>query len=148
MSLLHRHPLDEASPVEPLRPVPATTRWPLRIDEQARSIAALAEMRAEAPVAFFAAINTEPLELTDWSAQLAEEWCGINMRLDSFAAARKAWTETFLAKAVVPSLSVADFIAELDDDRGAMLADVNAERVLLAELAELAPFTAKAEVAK
>lgn len=50
MSLLHRHPLDEASPVEPLRPVPATTRPPLPLGAPARSIAALAGLRSEAPV--------------------------------------------------------------------------------------------------
>lgn len=87
----------------------------------------------------------EPLELTDWSYWLNRQFGNAadrNATPNSIEAQFRAlatdvnFTLYGIAKdAALPSLAIADFVAELDDDRGAMLADINAERVLLAELA-------------
>lgn len=116
--LLHRHLLDEAPPVEPLRPVPATTRRPLRIDEPARSIAALAGLRTEAPVLDLRtpAAPAKPQPMPAWQLDAIFGLMRLNVRKTRVYASRY----------------------------DALATKVEA---LLAELAELAPFTAKAKVA-
>jgi len=95
-----------------------------------------------------------PLTLTDWSARLASDWESVDAQLNRLRvriAAEQVGLERSHAVAVCmltqPLFAeLADFAAEIDDDRGALCGHVNAERVLLAALAPLA--TVKAEVAK
>ena len=110
----------------------------------------LRELRAEAPVdrtlGMRRPVAPQPVVLTDWSARLADGWKAVDVRLDKLhvrIAAEQVGMERSHAVAVCmltrPLFAdLADFAAELDDDRGAMLADVNAERVLLNELAPFA----------
>lgn len=92
----------------------------------------------------------EPLEQTDWSARIAADWqhidaCWDLLKLqadgaaDDFVASRYSYRDA--ERLLLTAL--ADDWAERDDDRAALYVDIAAERALLAELAELAPFTAK-----
>lgn len=100
MSLLHRHPLDEAPPVElPRDDVPATTRRPLRIDEPARAVDVLFGLQLEGGT-----FDTAPLELADWSARLAADFGHVNSALGWLASNTQrcieqgAYTEYFAAE--------------------------------------------------
>lgn len=93
----------------------------------------------------------EPLELTDWSYWLDRQFGtthgqnavpgSIEARFRNLATDVSFELYRIAKDIALPSLSIGDFMAELDDDRSALYADVNAERVLIDELA---PLTAKA----
>jgi hypothetical protein len=100
------------------------------------------------PVAPPRLTSPTPIVLTDWSARLASDFGAVDSALGWLASntqrciEQAANVELYAVRMLFAAL--ADFAAGTDDDRGAMLADVNAERVLIAELALC---DAKAEVA-
>jgi hypothetical protein len=112
----------------------------------------MAGIRAEAPITVeqartahdeamrkvWAIWHMGPLQ-TDWSARLASDFGAVDSALGWLASntqrciEQAANVELYAVRWLFAEL--ADFAAELDDDRGAMLADVNAERVLIDEAA-------------
>jgi len=127
-------------------------RPPLPLGAPARAVAALAEMRAADRALGLrlpsAPSTPHPIVQTDWLKKLAWTWAYADAAI--VVRVRDAKAQLGSDRNAVGALfkplfvELADFAAETDDDRGAMLANVNAERVLIAELV---PFTAKAEVA-
>jgi hypothetical protein len=95
--------------------------------------------------------DTAPLTQTDWSKKLA--W--VLAYADSAIAVcvRTAKAELGADRNAAGTLfaplfaDLADLYAEIDDARGALCGHVNAERVLLAELAALAPLATQVQKA-
>lgn len=135
-----------AQPVPVRHTVPA---WPGRPNADAPiSFADVADESDEpdwasnSPVAFDASL-LEPLEQTDWSAQLAADWEDINAQHASFSTVTHGacgHLDGIIMRDVVALtrllfIDLADFAAELDDDCAALFADINAERVLFDDAA-------------
>lgn len=121
----------EAKPM-PRVGVPATTRRPLRIDEQARAVDVLFGLHLDDGT-----LNTVPLTQIDWSARLAEDFGAVDSELTRLAS-NTARTLLGVAHAEYNAWT------ELYDWCGNV---VNAVGIWRREVAELAPFAAKAEVA-
>lgn len=145
MSVLKTRRRVEAPPERPRAVAPAPLP-PLPLGAPARSAAVLADLRAaDRMLGMTRPAAPRPIALTDWSKKLA--WTLAYADAAVVVCVRDAKAQLGSDRNAVGALfrplfvELADFAAETDDDRGAMLADVNAERVLLAELA---PCTAKA----
>ena len=148
------HPTDErqvpdlrAVPVPP-RPAsqpgrrehaPAVLAFLRGIDAADTTPAGLGMRRPAAPT------PPEPIVLTDWSKKLAWTWAYAESAVAVLVKNTKAklGADRNAVGALFAPLTdeLADFAAELDDDRAAVFADLNAERVMVHDgLAELAPF--------
>ena len=145
--LLHRKPLDEPRPVELPRAVPATTRRPLPLGAPARSVAALAELRAEtSPAAFFNAIDARPIPHANWDAWLADDFDHVNARLDNLSdAIGRECARTCHGYEYSLNMLTAPLLSAFTDLTTIQLPKLRKARAAL--LAELALYDAKAEVA-
>lgn len=145
MSVLQRHPANSEVPdlSAVRRPVPAPMCPKVPAAEVLRDLraadtswAALGMRRPVAPT------QPAPLTLTDWSKKLAWTWAYAESAIAVCIKDAKAMigSDRNAVGALFAPLfaDLVDLAAEIDDDRGALCGHVNAERVLLSDLAPAA----------
>ena len=140
MSVLQRHPANSEVPdlsaVRRPAPAPTCPKVPTTV--------VLAELRAADTSWATPArrpVEPEPLTLTDWSKKLAWTWAYAESAITVCVKDAKAviGSDRNAVGALFAPLfaDLADFAAEVDDARGALCGHINAERVLLADLAPI-----------
>jgi hypothetical protein len=133
------------------RTAPSTPRPPLPLGAPARSIAAMAELRAADRTLGMrrqaAPIPPCPIVLTDWSARLASDWTHVDARHDNLAdATAREFTRLSAGAEYAPRVLFAPLLSELTELKAVTL--VNWRQALRVHAEdELALYGAKAEVA-